>query len=166
MHPEPRLAYRSLIPGTVTSLAQASEELKKSSLGPVLIGLVDLRVSQLNGCGYCVDLHWRELMALGQDPRRLNGVAGWHESPFFDARERAALKWAEIVTNIAQRPPTDAEFEALKAHFNDTEIAQLTAAIALINAWNRFGVSFRVPVRADVQAEVHSARQAAARSAR
>lgn len=166
MHLEPRLAYHSLIPSTVRSLAQASQELKKGSLGPVLLGLVDLRVSQLNGCGYCVDMHWRELMALGQEPRRLNGVAGWHESPFFDARERAALQWAELVTNIARRAPTDAEFEALKAHFDDTEIAQLTAAIALINAWNRFGVSFRMPVPADVSGEPRSVAQAIAGSGR
>ena len=162
MHLEPRLAYHALIPNTVKSLAEVSEGIKKSRLGPVLVGLVFLRVSQLNGCGYCVDMHWRELMALGQDPRRLNGVAGWHESPFFDARERAALHWAELVTNIARRAPTDAEFEALKAHFDDTEIAELTAAIALINAWNRFGVSFRMPVRAEAQGEPRSVRQAGA----
>ena len=105
-----------------------------------------LRVSQINGCGFCIDMHWRDLVQHGADPRHLNAVAGWREAPFFTDRERAALRWAEIVTAMPHSDASDEEFARLKAHFTDAEIAELGFAIAVINAWNLLNVSMRAPI--------------------
>jgi alkylhydroperoxidase family enzyme len=93
-------------------------------------------------------MHWQALTRLGAEPRHLNAVAGWREAPFFDARERAALQWSEIVTEIARRDASDDEFAALRAQFSEAEMAELGFAIAAINVWNRLGVSFRLPIPA------------------
>lgn len=141
-----RLAYNTLIPDAFNKLVDLTGAIKNSGLDAKLIDLVFQRVSQLNGCAYCVDLHWRDLLAQGEDPQRLNSLVTWREVGFFDARERAALHWAESVTNIQQTHAPDADYEMLHAHFSDTEIAALTGAIALMNMWNRLGISFRLPV--------------------
>jgi AhpD family alkylhydroperoxidase len=113
-------------------------------LGRKLVDLVFLRVSQINGCAYCVDLHWRDLLKQGEDPRKLNSLVTWHESPFFSARERAALSWTDSLTNIAQTGAPDADYAAVKAEFNDKEIGDLTIVIGLMNAMNRVGISSRL----------------------
>jgi AhpD family alkylhydroperoxidase len=109
-----------------------------------LVDLVFLRVSQINGCAYCVDLHWRDLLKLGEDHRKLNSLVTWHEAPFFSARERAALTWTESLTRIAQTGAPDADYDAVKAAFSDKEIADLTIVIGLMNAMNRIGISSRL----------------------
>jgi AhpD family alkylhydroperoxidase len=113
-------------------------------LGRKLVDLVFLRVSQINGCAYCVDLHWRDLLKRGEDPRKLNSLVTWHEAPFFSARERAALTWTESLTNIAQTGAPDADYAAVKAAFSDKEIGDLTIVIGLMNAMNRVGISSRL----------------------
>jgi AhpD family alkylhydroperoxidase len=123
-----------------------SATIHKSSLGTRLVDLVLLRVSQINGCTFCIDMHWRELIRHDADPRHLNALAGWREAPFFSEHERAALRWAEIVTATPHSDASDAEFAALRAHFSDAEIAELGFVIAVINAWNLLNVSFRNPV--------------------
>lgn len=149
-HTAPRLPYPKLAPKAYRALAELGNALHAGPLGRTLVDLVYLRVSQINGCAYCIDLHWRDLIAQDQDPRRLNGVAGWREMPFFTERERAALNWAELVTGIPHREPDDASFAELKVHFTDAEIADLGFAIAAMNAWNRLGISFRNEVPAQV----------------
>jgi len=119
---------------------------KKGKLGERLVELVFLRVSQINGCGMCVDMHWRELLRQGADPRHLNAVAVWREAPFFDARERAALRWAEILNAIPLRDPDDAEFAEVQRHFSDTEIVELGYAVGAIRGWNILNVSLRNPI--------------------
>jgi AhpD family alkylhydroperoxidase len=143
---EARLIYATLAPKPFKGLLALSALVQDGLLGRKLVDLVFLRVSQINGCAFCIDMHWRDLMAHDEEPRRLNCVAGWREAPFFDARERAALHWAELVTGIPHRDPSDAEFAALRAHFSDAEIAELSFAIVVINAWNRLNVSLRTPV--------------------
>jgi AhpD family alkylhydroperoxidase len=113
-------------------------------LGRKLVDLVFLRVSQINGCAYCVDLHWRDLLKEGEDPRKINSLVTWHEAPFFSARERAALTWTESLTKIAQTGAPDADYAAVKAEFSDKEIGDLTIVIALMNAMNRVGISSRL----------------------
>jgi AhpD family alkylhydroperoxidase len=115
-------------------------------LGARLVELVQLRLSQINGCAYCIDMHWSALVKQDMDPRHINALAGWREAPFFSERERAALQWAELVNAIPHRDPGDADFAALKAHFNDAEIAELGFVTAAIRAWNMLNVSFRNPV--------------------
>ena len=109
-----------------------------------LIDLVFLRVSQINGCAYCVDLHWRDLVKAGEDQRKLNSVITWKEAPFFSARERAALVWAESLTNLAQTGAPDADYAAVTSQFSEKEVADLAIVIGLMNAMNRVGVGSRL----------------------
>ncbi|MBA5636595.1 carboxymuconolactone decarboxylase family protein [Duganella sp. LX20W] len=138
-----RLAFFELSPTCLQAMVNLSATVKKSALGPRLIELVLLRVSQINGCGVCVDMHWRDLMRQEAEPRHVNAVAAWREAPFFTARERAALRWAEAVAGIPLRTPDDADFAELQQHFSDNEIAELGYAIAVITGWNLLNVSFR-----------------------
>jgi AhpD family alkylhydroperoxidase len=149
MNTEPRVNYAKLAPQPLRQLAQLSHTVREGRLGKRLVDLVYLRVSQINGCAFCIDMHWADLIKLDVEPRHLNAVAGWREAPFFSERERAALQWAEVVTLIPQRDPSDADFAALKAHFDDAEIAELGFAIAAINGWNRMNVAFRMPLPAE-----------------
>lgn len=145
-----RIDYSKLAPKAFQNLYRLSMDLRRDLLGARLIDLVFLRASQINGCGYCIDMHWRDLIKLGADPRHLNAVAGWREAPFFDARERAAFEWTEIVTTISTSDASDEAFARLRKQFSDEEIAELGFVIAAINAWNRLCVSLRVPVPQDV----------------
>ena len=141
-----RIAYHQLAPKAFKALYALSNSLNRDLLGHRLVDLVLLRVSQINGCAFCIDMHWRDLIKLGADARHLNTMAGWRESPFFDDRERAALRWAEVVNDIPHRDPSDEEFAALKQHFSNEEVAELGFVIATINAWNMLNVGFRHPV--------------------
>ncbi|MCG2594769.1 carboxymuconolactone decarboxylase family protein [Ramlibacter sp. XY19] len=128
-------------------LAAVSGILKSSNLGAALIALVDIRVSQINGCAFCLDMHARELLAAETpDLQRLNSLATWRECSFYTERERAALQWAESLTLVSETGAPKEDFEALRAHFSDREIAELTLAVGVINAWNRFAVGLRLPV--------------------
>jgi AhpD family alkylhydroperoxidase len=141
-----RLPYFQLAPKAFDLLYKLSGAIRKDLLGARLVDLVFLRVSQVNGCAYCIDMHWRDLMRLEVDPRHLNAVAGWREAPFFTERERVALRWAEIVTALPHADASDEEFDALQAQFSNEEIADLSFAIAAINAWNLLNVSLRNPL--------------------
>lgn len=145
---EPRLPWHQIAPKAVQAMAGVNATLETSTLGKRLIDLVQTRVSQLNGCAYCLDLHVRDLRRQGEDWQRINSLALWREVNLFDARERAALHWAERMTALLDHSDRDADFEALRPHFDDTEIVELTVAIAQINAWNRMGVGMRPAVAA------------------
>lgn len=145
-----RLPYHQLAPKAFQCLVELSAAVQKGSLGSRLVDLVFLRVSQLNGCAYCIDLHWRDLIRQNADPRHLNAVAGWREASFFSERERAALRWAEIVTATPNDDASDEEFASLRTQFSDEEIAELGFVIAAINSWNLLNVSFRSPVPENV----------------
>jgi AhpD family alkylhydroperoxidase len=149
MSHQARLPYHQLAPKAFQSLYALSNAIRKDQLGSRLLEIVFMRVSQINGCAYCIDMHWRDLVKQGMDPRHINAVAGWREAPYFTERERAALDWAEIVTNIPQRDPSDGQFAALREHFTDEEIAELGFAIVTITSWNLLNVSFRNPMPAD-----------------
>ncbi len=142
-----RLPYSTLAPQAYQALSGLNTALETSSLGRQLIDLIFLRVSQINGCAYCVDLHARDLMAQGEDLQRLNSLVTWRETDFFSERERAALAWAEALTEIVESRAPDALFDALKPHFSSREIVELSFAIALMNAWNRIAIGFQQPVK-------------------
>ena len=108
-----------------------------------LIHLMKLRASQINGCAFCVDMHVKESRHAGLSEQWINLLCVWKESPIYDARERALLAWVEAVTLLAKTGAPDSDYDALKQHFNDEEIAKLTVAIGTINIWNRLAVSFR-----------------------
>ena len=141
-----RIDYSKLAPTAFRNLYQLSAGLRRDLLGHRLVDIVLLRVSQINGCAYCIDMHWRDLMKMDIDPRHLNAVAGWREAPFFDARERAALEWAELVANIPHTDPSDEAFARLRTHFSDEEIAELGFVVVTITAWNLLNVSLRNPI--------------------
>lgn len=143
-----RLPYMKLAPKAFKALYELSIAVQKGALGTRLVDLVFLRVSQINGCAFCMDMHWSDLIKQGAEPRHLNAVAGWREAPFFSERERAALRWAEIVAATPHSDANDEEFALLKAQFTDEEIAELGFAIAAISAWNLLNVSFRNPLPA------------------
>lgn len=138
-----RLDYYKLSPEPFRHLMAIEKHLHGSTLEHVLLELVKLRVSQINGCAFCLNMHSTLLRKAGEPPHRIDLVAAWHEAPCYSDRERAALAWAEAVTLLSQHQVTDALYHELTAHFDETEIVDLTAAIANINAWNRFAVSFR-----------------------
>ena len=138
-----RLSYWTVAEQANRALVELSRQVAASGLERSLLHLVDHRVSQINGCAYCVDLHFREAMAAGEDPRRLNAIAAWRDAPFFTDRERAALAWAESLTHIEQTGAPDAVFEQVRSEFDDAELANLTYAIAAMNAWNRLAIGFR-----------------------
>lgn len=142
----PRVAYYNLAPEEFQKVLELSGLVKQSSLGERLVELVFLRLSQINGCAYCIDMHWRSLLDHGSEPREVNAVAGWREAPFFSDRERAALEWAELVNAIPNSDLSDEAFERLKKHFSDNEIAKLTFTICAIRTWNQINVSLRNPI--------------------
>jgi AhpD family alkylhydroperoxidase len=136
--------YR-VAPDGYKALLGLEEYLHKSSLEQNLIHLIKLRASQVNGCAYCIDMHWKDLRALGETEQRLYGLDAWRESPYYTDRERAALDWTEAVTLITQGHVSDEVYESVRQHFSEREIADLTFAVATINAWNRLAISSRAP---------------------
>ena len=141
-----RLPWAQLAPQAYKAMAGTAAALADSTLGRRLIDLVQLRVSQINGCAYCVDKHARDLLAHGEDLQRINSLQTWHEVSLFDARERAALQWAESLTQVASTHAPDADFEQVHPNFDEREIAELSLVVSLMNAWKRMGVGMRMPV--------------------
>jgi len=138
-----RLDYYQIAPEPITKLASASQYLDTASVDSSLRLLIEIRVSQINGCAYCVDLHSRQARKRGEVEQRLDTLFVWRETPFFSDRERAALAWAESVTLVSETRVPDAVFESLQEHFTDREIVDLTMIVSLMNAWNRIAISFR-----------------------
>jgi AhpD family alkylhydroperoxidase len=138
-----RLDYKTVSPEGYKAFGGIHQYVAKS-LDETLKNLVYLRVSQINGCAYCVDLHTRDAIKQGENPRRLHNVITWREAPFFTAKERAALAWAESLTFLPETGAPDADYAEVRKHFDDKELADLTYAIVLMNAFNRLGVGFRM----------------------
>jgi len=145
---EARMDYAKAAPGVMRAMRGLDTYLANCGLEPALRELVKLRASQINGCAYCVDMHSLDARALGETEQRLYALPVWQETPFFSERERAALLWTEKLTLISLDHVPDEVYEQVRSHFTDEELANLTLAIATINAWNRFGIGFRdVPGR-------------------
>lgn len=138
-----RVEYPRYVPEAFRGLSMISLGLHKGKLGGPFLELLFLRVSQINGCAFCMDMHGTALRKAGVEPRKLDTVAGWRDSRFFDDRERAALAWAEALTTLPSGAPADATYDALATHFDELEIAEMTMSIATINAWNRLGVGLQ-----------------------
>lgn len=142
----PRMNFYAASPDSVQSLV-AFSAMASRALEPRLVELVRLRISQINACAFCMDMHAAALIRLGVDARHLNTVAGWRDAPrLFSEREQAALAWAEAVNAIPQRHPSDEEFRALHDRFTEEEITELSCAIAAIRAFNMLNVSFQTPL--------------------
>jgi len=119
---------------------------QKSGLALGLIDLVNQRVSQINGCAYCLDMHSKDLRARGETEQRIYMLSAWREVPdLYNARERAALAWAEAVTRLTDQNVSDEVYDQARKEFSDKELAQLTLGIVAINGWNRLNIAFRTP---------------------
>jgi AhpD family alkylhydroperoxidase len=140
---EVRIDYLKSGRGVVEAMLGLEKYLHQSGLEEKLLDLIKLRVSQINGCAYCIDMHWKDLRGLGETEQRLYGLDAWEESPYYTDRERAALAWAEAVTNIKETHAPDDVYQETRKHFNEKELADLTLAISAINAWNRLAISAR-----------------------
>lgn len=138
-----RLPYWSLSPDAYQGLSATKKALEKSTLGKELIDLVWLRMSQINGCSFCLEMHAKSLRAGGVPDAKLDSLAGWRVSERFTERERAVLAWTEALTHVDRTHAPDEDFEPLKAHFSDVEIADLCFAIALMSAFNRLAIGMR-----------------------
>ncbi len=148
-----RIDYAKVSPDGYKAFGGVYLTVGKSGLPKDLIDLVYLRVSQINGCAYCVDMHTRDLLKLGVAQDKVALVPVWHEAgEVFSVRERRALAWAECVTRVADTRVPDADYAAAAAEFSAKELTDLTYAIGLINAYNRLGVSFRTPPAATAKA--------------
>jgi AhpD family alkylhydroperoxidase len=139
-----RIDYNQVSPAGAKALGSVYGYVTQSGLDPVLVDLVYLRVSQINGCAYCLDMHTRDLLKRGVAIDKLALVQAWREAgPLFSEREKAALAWAETVTQVAQTGVPDADFQAASAIFGEKELVDLTFAIGLMNTYNRLAISFR-----------------------
>lgn len=138
-----RLPYWTLSAEAYQGFSATKKALEKSSLGKPLIELVWLRMSQINGCAFCLEMHAKALRAGGAPDVKLDSLAGWRVSTHFTERERAALAWTETLTHVDQTHAPDEDFEPLKAQFSDTEISDLSFAIALMSAFNRLAIGMR-----------------------
>jgi AhpD family alkylhydroperoxidase len=136
---------KKLLPNLTPAVVALGESGEPAGLEEELIGLINLRASQINGCAYCVHMHIGELQELGVPQAKINLVVAWEEAGIFSEREQAALAWTEALTLIAETHVPDRAYEAARSVFSDLEMVGLTAAISTINVWNRIAVTFRYP---------------------
>ncbi|MCI0355091.1 MAG: carboxymuconolactone decarboxylase family protein [Acidobacteria bacterium] len=139
-----RLNYAKAAPGTYEAMDALDQYLNECGLEESLLHLVRLRASQINGCAYCLDMHWKDLRVIGEREQRLYSLDAWRECPYYSERERAALAWTEAVTLITQGHVPDAVYDAVRPHFSEKELSDLTLALATINAWNRLSIAARL----------------------
>jgi AhpD family alkylhydroperoxidase len=139
---EPRIHLQTAR-GIYEAMLGLEKYLHECGLETPLLHLVKLRASQINGCAYCLDMHWKDLRAIGENEQRLYSLDAWEDSPYYTDRERAALAWTEAVTNIREGHASEEVYERVRQHFTEKELADLTFAIATINAWNRLAIAGR-----------------------
>lgn len=139
----PRINYAKVAPGVYDAMDALDQYLAGCGLEERLLHLVRLRASQLNGCAYCIDMHWKDARAGGESEQRLYGLDAWREAPYYTDRERAAFEWTEALTSITDGHVPDSVYDAVRGHFTEKELADLTWAVAAINAWNRVAIAFR-----------------------
>lgn len=145
---QPRLNYSKASPAAFQAMFALQTASHKNSLEKPLMELVKLRASLLNGCAFCIDMHFREAKAAGEREERLYLLSAWQEThDLYTAREQAALRWTDALTKLAGNHVSDELFAAVSEHFTEQELANLTLAIVAINGWNRFSVGFAVPIR-------------------
>ncbi len=156
---KPRIDYRKVSPGAMQAMLGLEKYLQTCGLPQTLLNLIKFRVSQINGCAYCLDMHSKDLRAAGETEQRLYLLDAWREAPFYSERERAALAWAEAVTRVTEGHVPDEVFQEARSQFSEEELANLTLAVVAINSWNRLSISFRA-VPGAYQPQAHPAEPA------
>ena len=153
---KPRIEFSQANPKIRQLLLAIERYLQDSSLPAPLQHLVKVRASQINGCGYCLDMHTKDARDEGESEQRLYALDAWRDTPFFDERERAALEWTEVVTLVAESRIPDEAYELVRRCFSEEEIIDLTLAVSSINTWNRMNIAFRT-VAGSYRAGMHKA---------
>jgi AhpD family alkylhydroperoxidase len=143
---QPRLDLTKASPDALKPMLDIEAYLAKCGLDRPLIHLIKMRASQINGCAYCLDMHSKDARAEGETEQRLYALDAWRETPFYTARERAALAWTEALTLIAETHAPDDVYREVRAQFSEQELVDLTPAVVVINGWNRISIGFRPEV--------------------
>jgi AhpD family alkylhydroperoxidase len=138
-----RLDWYKISGGAYQAKAGLEGFVRSTGLDPALLHLMKMRVSQINGCAYCLDMHSKDARAAGETEQRLYELNAWRETPFYSERERAALAWAEALTLVHETHAPDDVYEEARKHFSEQELVSLTIAIVAINGWNRLSIGFR-----------------------
>ncbi|HEX4020692.1 MAG TPA: carboxymuconolactone decarboxylase family protein [Acidobacteriaceae bacterium] len=154
---ESRWNYLKAAPGAYKAMQGLGLYLRDCGLEESLRHLIMLRASQINGCAYCLDMHWKDLRAIGENEQRLYSLDAWRECPYYTERERAALAWTEAITLITNGHVPDEIYEEVHTHFNEKELSDLTLAISTINAWNRLTIAARTVPGTYQPARAHEA---------
>jgi AhpD family alkylhydroperoxidase len=141
---EERIHYTKVAPGAYHAMLGLEKYLHDCGLELGLLHLIKLRASQINGCAFCLDMHSKDLRSIGESEQRLYSLDAWEECPYYTDRERAALEWTDIVTRISETRAPDEVYERVRKEFSEKELADLTFAIATINAWNRLAIAGRM----------------------
>jgi len=145
-----RISNAELPKGYYDGMFKIESYLKKSGIDHKLAELIKYRASQINGCAYCLDMHHKEAVAMGETEQRLHGLAAWRDTPYYNEQERLTLAFAEAITNVNREEPDEALFEALSAFYSKADLANLAMVVASINSWNRIN-KVRVPVAGNYQ---------------
>jgi AhpD family alkylhydroperoxidase len=138
-----RINLMNVNPGIVHAMLGLEKQVSKGGLDNKLLHLVRMRASQINGCAYCLDMHSKDARAAGETEQRLYGLNAWRETPYYSARERAALEWTEALTLVTKGHVPDDVYERVRQEFSEDELAHLSLAIVAINGWNRLNVAAR-----------------------
>ncbi|WP_112502479.1 carboxymuconolactone decarboxylase family protein [Rhizobium sp.] len=141
---QPRFDINAVEPDCFKAIMNLEMYVQKSGIEKRFLHLAKIRTSQINGCAYCVDMHTKEAKKAGFSDQWIALIAVWHESALYDDKERAVLNWAESITNIASTRAPDEDYDQLKNHFGEAEIAKLSTAISTINVWNRMALALRL----------------------
>jgi len=158
-----RIDYKKVAPGAYKAMLAVETYVRSSGLEHSLLELVKTRVSQINGCAHCLDMHTKEARANGETEQRLYVLAAWREAPFYSDRERAALAWAEAVTQISTHDTPDELYERVRQQFDEKSLVDLTLAIIASNGWNRLAVPFRAETGSYRLEAEHGLRRASTR---
>jgi len=138
-----RIDHTKVAPGALQAMFGLEKYLAECAIEQSLRNLIKVRASQINGCAYCIDMHWKDARAKGESEQRLYGLSAWREAPYYSDRERAALAWTEELTLIADNRVSDEFYERTRRQLSEQEVVDLTIAVVTINAWNRITISFR-----------------------
>jgi AhpD family alkylhydroperoxidase len=156
-----RIDVTKVAPGALKAMLGLETYLHQTNLEVPLLHLIKMRVSQINGCAYCLDMHSKDLRAIGETEQRIYLLNAWRETSFYSERERAALEWAESLTNITQGHVPDEVYERVRKQFSEQELADLSLAVVAINGWNRLSISARIEVGAYQPAKTHEVKKSA-----
>jgi AhpD family alkylhydroperoxidase len=136
-----RIDLMHVNPGVIQAMLGLERQVRQAGFDDKLLDLVRMRASQLNGCSYCLDMHSKDARAAGETEQRLYGLDAWRETPYYSARERAALEWTEALTLVAETHAPNDVYERVREQFSEDELVHLSLAIVAINGWNRLNIA-------------------------